>query len=81
MDELRTVCACGSPEHQFSLWIDEGDLVLLVHLAQHRFIDRIWTAIKYVFGYRSKYGDWDETFITVDDAKKIVTFIGGYIAQ
>ena len=36
------------------------DLIFTVHLNQYRnFFKRFWTGIKYIFGYKCKYGQWD----------------------
>src|SRR5574337_647269 len=74
MDHLCIVCACFSDEHTLHFDYDEeyGDLVVSVHLRTYRNIfKRIWVAIKYVFGYRCKYGEWDETIIRWEDIPKL----------
>jgi hypothetical protein len=35
------------------------------------FLKRIWIAIKYVFGYRSKYGHWDCFIMQPKDAERL----------
>jgi len=55
-------CACHGDEHtiKFRYDVEDNSLYLNIFLNQYRNIfKRIWTAIKYVFGYKSKYGDWD----------------------
>jgi hypothetical protein len=59
-------CDCGSDEHTFNFVFDkeEGELYLNVYLNQyHNVFKRIWVAIKYVFGYTSKWGHWDTTIL------------------
>ena len=50
-----------------------------VHLnREHNIFKRIWTAIKYVFGIRCIYGDFDEVIINPNDAdrlQKVVDFL------
>jgi hypothetical protein len=55
-------CQCYSDEHTLKFVIDdeECELYASVFLHQYRNIfKRIWVAIKYVFGYKCKYGHWD----------------------
>ena len=55
-------CECFSPEHtlRFDLDEEDGTLWSSVHLSYgSRFHQRVWKAIKYVFGYKSKYGHFD----------------------
>ena len=51
-------CACNDNEHllQISYDPDENDLWVEVHLGHQSLPKRIWNAIKYVFGYKCKYG-------------------------
>ena len=43
------------------------------------FFHRIWKAIKYIVGYRSKYGEWDEVLVGRAEATRIVEFINDYL--
>ena len=68
------ICECGSLEHTYAFWYDEdfNDVHFMPHLRQHRnFFKRIGVAIKYIFGYKSRYGDFDSVIINPDDIKKI----------
>ena len=61
-------------DHMFVLtYYPEGEppeLILSIHLNPHRpWYNRIWRAITYIFGVRSKYGDFDE--VLLDDRKKV----------
>ena len=64
-------CQCHSTEHIMLLSKIDGDFYLTIHLSKHGFFQRVWHAIKYVFGYRCKYGDFEEIIIS-DEAKKIL---------
>ena len=77
-------CECGDPSHQFIISADkettEGPCAFIsVHLnREHNIFKRIWYAIKYVFGARSIYGDFDEIIINPNDAdrlQKVVDFL------
>ena len=77
-------CACSSNEHQISLesFEDEGvkDLYLAFHLAQAKpWYRRIVNAVKYVFGYRCKYGDFDEFLFTVETAAVVKNYLDEYL--
>lgn len=69
------ICSCENIEHQmiFSYFEDEfgGDVYVQIHLVPCSFLKRIKNAIKYIFGYRSKYGDFDEFIFKKDDANKL----------
>ena len=79
MEELTIVCKCGLREHQFSMLYEDDCLAFVVHLSSRGFFRRVWKAIKYVFGYRSKYGDWDEILVSRTEAERIRGFIGEYL--
>lgn len=70
------VCECSSMEHQivFSRFDDQDDHLLYatIHLTPIRSIwKRIWYAIKYIFGYRCKYGQFEEFMFRREDADKL----------
>jgi len=56
-------CSCHSIEHitRFSYsQIEPHEVYMETHLYNYMgFWKRIWVAIKYIFGYRSRYGDFD----------------------
>lgn len=82
------VCSCGCSEHLIRLqqfdWVREGkildtDIGVSIHLSQHAgFFRRLWTAIKYVFGHRSEYGDFDEILLEDKDIDEIINFCEEY---
>ena len=70
------VCACNNVEHQLiiSYFTDDDykEVYCSVHLKPERNIfKRIWHAVKYVFGHRSIYGDFDEFIFKPEDAEKL----------
>lgn len=73
-------CACDSAEHVVRLSADLTDehlqLVFEFHLVHHRrWWARVWVAIKYVFGYQSKYGAFDTCCPTAEAANEMVRVI------
>ena len=66
------ICDCEDIEHQLvvSRDVDEKELTLSIHLSQYQnFFQRIWVAIKYVFGKKSVYGAWD---VIILNEKKMI---------
>jgi hypothetical protein len=67
-------CACHSDEHtlKFSYDPDSVEIYSSVFLHQYRNIfKRLWVALKYVFGYRCKYGHWDCFIMRPEDASRL----------
>ena len=69
-DVMIMFCKCNSFDHQLVGWYDkqEDELYLEIHLSSGGFFKRLWKAIKYVVGYKSIWGDWDEFIM---DSKNI----------
>lgn len=65
MEEKLIVCQCHNVEHQMIIYYDEEDNFAYVqyHLSPLSFFERLVHGIKYIFGYRSKYGDFDEIIV------------------
>lgn len=49
--------------------LSRSEIVISVHLRPLRWHKRIWHAIKYVFGFRSSHGDFDEFLFKPEDYK------------
>lgn len=70
------VCQCSSVEHQVIFSYDEDDedkdVYVSVHLVPEWNIwKRIKMAIKYIFGYRCRYGHFEEFIFNKKDADKL----------
>lgn len=81
LEEL-IICQCANVEHQmiFSAEAeDESDWVFVsIHLAPLPFWKRLWHGIKYIFGYRSRYGDFDEIILDsrhIEKLENVVKFM------
>lgn len=73
MNELF-ICQCHNTEHQliFSYSIELDSVYCDIHLIpEYNIFKRIWNAIKYIFGHRSKYGHFDEFIFNSEDADKL----------
>jgi hypothetical protein len=71
-------CACHSPEHTLRFCWDDKDneIYTEVFLNQyHNFFKRIWIALKYVFGYKCKYGQFDCFLMQPKDAQRLKSLL------
>jgi len=73
MKSIFLECDCCSAEHTLKLNYDEEDgLYTTIYLNQYRNIfKRIWIAIKYIFGYKCEYGDFDCFLFKDKDIQKL----------
>ena len=79
LEEL-IICACGDPEHQMIFRTIDGDddVYVGIYLVKFSFFKRLWYGIKYIFGYQSKYGAFDEIILTkkhVGSVDKVVRWL------
>jgi hypothetical protein len=78
LEKHVVLCDCHSPEHQFIIVKDTVDqeVWLEVHLCPNpSFFKRLWEGLRYAFGYRSRYGDFDSILVTPEDQAKIVELL------
>lgn len=72
------ICSCASLEHQIMFWHDkEYDyLHACPHLVTYRgFFKRLWYGLRYAFGYKSRYGAWDELIFDKTDEEELLRFL------
>jgi len=77
------ICECSSSEHQLVLQYiygnDECDSDMLqfqMHLKPtYGFWKRAWSAIRYIFGYRSRFGHWDDFLVDPKNCDKIIEYL------
>lgn len=77
MEKLYLDCQCESLEHSIRFYY-EPDLdcvVLDTHLIRIPLWKRIVYAIKYILGYQSKYGAFDETLLNGDRISELQSFL------
>lgn len=58
------LCDCYSSEHQYLVLSDEEFVYIQPHLIRRSFWYRLKYGVKYIFGYKSKYGAWDEMLLS-----------------
>ena len=60
---------------------DDDEVYAHVHLTSYKgFWKRLWAGLKYAFGHRSRYGEFDEIILRKEDAEnlqKIVNHLKG----
>ena len=83
-EELKDIefmlCDCESIEHQITLRKDDElkDIYMTIHLKPFPWYKRIVNGIKYIFGYRCAYGDFDEFILShkhTDTLRKMADFL------
>lgn len=69
------LCNCGNTEHQLIFRVFDGDddplIYVTIHLCKFPFWKRLINGVKYIFGHRSKYGDFDEIILTPDHYEQL----------
>ena len=75
--QLLLLCSCYSCEHQMIIHLDEGgdlyppEAYVNVHLVKRSFWYRVKYGIKYIFGFKSRYGAWDEFILDKTHAQSL----------
>lgn len=72
------ICKCENVEHQlvFTYFSEDREVYMTTHLKpESNIFKRIWRAIKYIFGYRSMYGDFDEFIFNKTDSHKLAKIL------
>lgn len=69
------ICTCHDVEHQVIFSYDDDEICpevyMSIHLSKLPFWKRVEYAVKYVFGYRSRYGGFAEIILKPEDASKM----------
>jgi hypothetical protein len=71
-------CACHSPEHTLRFSWDDEDNCFYTEVFlnnYYRFFKRLWVAIKYVCGYKCRYGHFDCFILQEKDAEKLTQLL------
>ena len=79
-------CQCSSPEHRLVLSIDDDlseewppELYTEVYLRTYGgFFKRVWTAFKYIFGWKCKHGHFDCFILKPEDVADLQLVIDEY---
>jgi len=67
------ICDCDSREHQIIIEHDEEDSISYcsIHLVKCGFWKRLKHGIRYIFGYKCRYGQWDAFIFKPEHAEKL----------
>ena len=83
MKEEYFSCLCHSDEHtiRFTYFedqfddIEDAEIYLSVFLNEYSFFKRLWLGIKYIFGYKCRYGHFGCWSLKPNDAKRLKELI------
>lgn len=78
-------CMCFSDEHMVKfIYFDSGELsempelILSTYLETGNIFSRIWGAIKYIIGYKSKYGDFSSSWFDPENCDRLIGLLEKY---
>ena len=76
MEDKIIICDCSSAEHQMVLRFDDdkdlGRMVYVeIHLVPLVWYKRLWMGLKYIFGYKCCYGNFEEMILSPKHARQI----------
>ena len=74
-------CACHSDEHRLVFTYEPGDKEVYASTFlsnYHGIFGRIKNAIKYIFGYKCKYGHFDCFILHENDLDKMINMLNKY---
>jgi hypothetical protein len=83
VENVYIECVCHSPEHTIHLMRVENpydsnpddEFYMGVYLENGHWYERVWKALKYIFGHRCIYGQFDEFIIDREGADKMIKFL------
>lgn len=84
-DAIIVGCECGHNEHQLviSLWPEDDnptEFYVSPHLRMYKgFFKRLWAAVRYIFGHKSKYGHYGEVVLSPSDVEEMFKFFDKHI--
>jgi hypothetical protein len=87
VEEHWFTCECSSPEHSFRVAYFKSDdpadreLYVSVFLQEFSLPKRVWEAIKYVIGIKSRYGHWEEVILRRDDVSRLCGLLEKSMAE
>lgn len=71
-------CQCFSSENRLVFTYDDEDneIYASIFLNQyHNFFQRVWVGIKYIFGYKCRYGHFDCFILESSDKERLINTI------
>lgn len=81
-------CTCGADEHtiRFTLSFDDEDgedscIYTSVFLSEGTFWNRVLKAIRYIFGYKCRYGHWGNWEMCPEDVYRLRSMCDTFIQK
>ena len=79
-------CECETVNHILRFTHDDNpswpEIFVDVHLNQHYgFFKRLWYGIKYIFGFKSKYGQFEEVLLGKEKVKELRDFCNEWLEK
>ena len=65
-------CSCSSPEHTVRFIRDEEFTYMTFFLSEGPWYSRLAKAVKYVFGYKCRYGHFDEVVLGKNEVAELI---------
>lgn len=81
MNKIVISCSCNANEHNLIFSVDEEEKELYINtfLENGTFFERVCKGLKYIFGYKGRYGDFSETILTEVEAKELKKIIEDFL--
>jgi hypothetical protein len=72
-------CQCHSAEHVLRTWFDDDEdypcIYMSVFLGAEPWHRRLWLGLKYILGYKCRYGHFDEFLLRPEDADRMIEML------
>jgi len=78
LDSEKVGIMCESGEHISEFSYDHDMMYIHIYLAKETFFKRIWLGIKYIFGYKCKFGNYDAVLLTDEQVIQLQRLIHEY---
>lgn len=78
-DEQYFSCACSAMEHTVRLTYYDDDFFLEIFLDNGTFWNRLVNGIKYIFGFKSKYGHFGSWLLRREDVGRLKEMLEKYL--
>lgn len=80
MEDIKGIltCKCSSAEHTLLFESMDGDIYVSMFLSELPLFKRIILAIKYIFGYKCRYGHYEEIILdksNIKELKEIINYL------
>ena len=85
-ERFPLVCDCGDLEHLLVFQYFPGDEDAVMFVSSHlnparRWWSRVWTVVKFMFGWRSTFGEYDELVVQSDALERLILFLSAALEQ